>query len=191
MVKPISSGNRYSIGNYQMPSVKYGPLESAPEFSLLGIGDGEYTPKFSSDGVSRSVSPLIQWDSIERLTVSFAVTPILRFLGGMLYLAASVGLATGSSLAAKESRLWIHLKSGQRLSWWFDVDFSKRRRRWHQKVIEDLFNILSERSRLPLLGHPDKCASLLEGLSEVRAFPPGRRKQQIIALLEGIESSSG
>ncbi|MEU6230988.1 hypothetical protein [Streptomyces sp. NPDC047042] len=166
-------------------------MESTPEFLLLGVGGGEYTPRFSSAGISRSVSPLIQWDSIDQLAVGFAVTPVRRFLGGVLYLAASAGLATGSSLAAKESRMWIHLKSGQRLSWWFDVDFSKRSGMWHQKIIEDLFDILSERIRLSLLGHPDKCASLLKGLSEVRAFPPRRRKQQIIALLEGIDPISG
>jgi hypothetical protein len=173
-----------------MTQVSYGPLRLSGEVTSLGATDSEYTPRFTVDGLCRQASPAIAWQEISHIEIEFSSSPaslLLEFLTNAL---ANIGAAAGPSTAAKESRMFISMTSGNRVSWWFDTPSPRSRTRWSRKNVESLFEELSSVGKLPLLADPATAGRLLERLSDVKPLFPWQRRGQIADIIEGIQDNS-
>jgi hypothetical protein len=170
-----------------MLQANYGPLRLSGEVTSLGATDGEYTPRFTADGPCRQTSPAIAWQEISHIEIEFSGSPaslLLEFLANVL---ANIGVAAGPSMTAKESRMYISLTSGKRVSWWFDTPSPRSMTRWSRKNVESLFEELSSVGKLPLLADPTTTGRLLERLGDVKPLFPWRRRGQIADIIEGIQ----
>jgi len=173
-----------------MLQAKYGPLRLSGDVTSLGATDGEYTPRFTADGPCRQVSPAIAWQEISRIEIAFAGIPASRLLEILANMLANIGAATGPSTAPKESRIYISLTSGNRVSWWFDTPSPGSIPPWSRRNVEALFEELSCRGKLPILADPATAGQLLERLSDVKPLLPWRRRGQIADIIDVVQDRS-
>jgi hypothetical protein len=173
-----------------MLQANYGPLRLSGEVTSLGATDGEYTPRFTADGPCRQASPVIAWQDISHIEIEFSGSPVSRLFEFLANALANIGVAAGPSMAAKESRMYISLTSGNRVSWWFDTPSPRSTTRWSRKNLEALFDELSSVGMLPLLADPATAGRLLERLSDVKPLFPWRRRGQIADIIERIQDRS-
>jgi hypothetical protein len=171
----------------KMQRAVYGPMRLTGDVAHMGIGEGDFTIRFTSAGVDKGGPWVLAWSDIHRIDAEFSATPAVRALGFAASLLLSIGGSSGPSMMAKDSVLIISLTSGERVSWSFAVPPSRSVDKWNRKNVKILFDELSSLGKLSLLGGSVAAEQLLVQLGMVQPLLRWQRRREVASIITRIK----
>ena len=170
-----------------MQRAAYGPLRLTDDVAYMGIGEGDFVIRFTSDGIDKGGPTTITWSDIHRIDAHISAgrtSKALEFTVNLL----NFGVTPGPSIVAKDSMLSIFLKSGKRISWSFTEPSSRSAGKWNRKNVKILFEELSSLGMLSLLGNSSTAEQLLTQLGTIQPPLPWQRRRQIASIITQVRN---